>query len=265
MRVPALLLVLVLGGCATPKATSFATAERDPWEQSNRRIYGWNRKVDKVTLRPAAQAYRTAVPEIGRKAITSFFSNYGEPANFVNAVLQGKIKQALRTVDRFVVNSTLGVGGVNDVATDLGRPQEPEDFGQTFATWGIGSGPYIMLPFFGPATLREAVAFPLDFIIDPSDFTRNALLSPNWFVRGGQIAFRLTNTRARLIDAGGDQMLAGSLDEYTLVKSAYLQRRKSLLFDGSPPIEDDPFADPMDAPLDAPKADLQTPLPGAPN
>ncbi|WP_310496621.1 VacJ family lipoprotein [Sandarakinorhabdus sp.] len=269
------LLLLPLCACATPGATDLSRAEADPWEKSNRRIYAFNKRLDRYAIRPLSQGYRAVVPQAGRTAIGNAYRNYGEPANFLNAVLQGKIDQAMRTVDRFIVNSTLGVAGINDVATDLGRPREPEDFGQTFARWGIKSGPYLVLPLFGPSTLRDGLATPLDFFIDPADFARNALLSPTIPARAAQISLRIVDFRAQLTDAGGDKLLADSLDEYTLVKSAFLQRRRALLFDGNPPESDDPFAEPEDAatpnpapppeaPAEAPAEPVVTPSPPLP-
>ncbi len=249
------MLFLPLGACVTSRAGNLDVAEADRWEASNRRIYAFNKKVDRYALRPAAKVYRTVIPEAGRHGITNFFSNYGEPASFLNALLQGKIKQAFRTVDRFFINTVLGVGGLADNATDLGRPQEPEDFGQTFAAWGIKSGPYVMLPIFGPSTLRESFGLAFDLFADPSDIARNAALSPSLFVRGGQIAVRIVNLRARVSEQGADQLLADSLDEYALVKSAYLQRRIDLMYDGNPPyvaVDDGTVDDAVPAPVPAP-------------
>ncbi len=241
MRSPALLLLLgvTLAGCVTPRAGDMSRAEQDPWEKTNRRIYAVNKGIDKYGLKPAADVYRTVVPQSARTGVANAFSNYGEPSNMLNAVLQGKIKQAFRTVDRFLINSVLGIGGIADNATALGRPQEPEDFDQTFATWGIKSGPYLMLPFFGPSTLRGAFGLGTDFLTDPADIARNAISSPSFFWRAGQLAGRIVNLRARVSDQGGDALLADSLDEYTLVNSAYLQRQRSLIWDGNPPLDDE--------------------------
>jgi phospholipid-binding lipoprotein MlaA len=236
----------LLAGCATPKAGGMAVAEADRWEGTNRRIYQFNKNLDRKVLKPLANTYRTVVPIAARHGITNVYSNYGEPANFLNAVLQGKISQAFRTVDRFLINTTLGVGGLADNATDLDRPQEKEDFGQTFATWGIESGPYMVLPVFGPSTLRDSFGLAADVFLDPADFARNAAFSPSLYWRAGQIATRVINFRARLSEQGGDALLADSLDEYTLVKSAYLQSRRNAIYDGNLP------PDPEDESSDAP-------------
>lgn len=253
------LAALLLVGCASTGSTDLARAEADPWEKSNRRVYAFNKGLDRWVVKPITSGYRFAVPKPARNALTNAYGNYGEPANFTNAVLQGKFAQAFRTVDRFLLNSVLGIAGIIDVATDLGRPREPEDFGQTLARWGVKSGPYMVLPLFGPSTLRDGIMTPFDFFIDPADFARNALLSPGWGVRIGMAGGRIINFRNQLIETGADKLLADSLDEYTLAKSAFLQRRRLLLFDGQLPAEDDPFAEPPEelpptpVPADPPK------------
>lgn len=243
-RLVFLAALMLLAGCATSGSTDLARAEADPWERSNRRVHRFNKGLDRFVLRPTTMAYRTVVPPPVRSMVTNAYGNYGEPANFTNSVLQGKLAQAFRTLDRFLLNSTLGLGGIADVATDLGRPREPEDFGQTLARWGVKSGPYVVLPLFGPSTLRDGIATPIDFFVDPADFARNAALRPGWDVRIGMAAGRVINFRNTLIETGADQLLADSLDDYALARSAYLQRRRLQLFDGQLPAEEDPFAEP---------------------
>lgn len=235
----------IVSGCTTPHAGGFEVAEADRWEGTNRRIYAFNKNLDGAVLRPVANTYRAVVPKAARHGITNVYSNYGEPENLLNAVLQGKISQAFRTLDRLILNTALGVGGLADVATDLDRPQEREDFGQTFAMWGIQSGPYVVLPVFGPATLRDSFGLAADVLLDPADFARNAAFSPSLYWRAGQIATRLINFRARLSDDGGDALLADSLDEYTLVKSVYLQNRRNAIYDGNLPPEAEDDSDPV--------------------
>lgn len=237
-------------------------AEADRWEGTNRRIYQFNTRLDRAVLKPAANTYRAVVPIAARHGITNVYSNYGEPANLLNALLQGKISQAFRTFDRLIINSTLGVGGLADNATDLGREQEREDFGQTFAVWGIESGPYVVLPVFGPATLRDSFGLAADVLLDPADFARNAAFSPSLYWRAGQIATRLINFRARLTEQGGDALLADSLDEYTLVKSVYLQNRRNAIYDGNlPPEPEDDTETEDETPTEQP---AETPKPAAP-
>ncbi|WP_165768579.1 MlaA family lipoprotein [Sandarakinorhabdus cyanobacteriorum] len=256
---PALLLLL-LAGCATTGSTDLSRAEADPWEKSNRRVFAFNKRLDRWVVKPIATGYRAVVPKPARTAVANAYGNYGEPANFANSLLQGKIAQAFRTVDRFILNTTLGVGGVAEVATDLGRPKEPEDFGQTLARWGVKSGPYLVLPLFGPSTLRDGLMTPVDVFVDPADFTRNAWLRPGWDVRIAMSAGRIINFRNTLIETGADKLLADSLDDYALARSAYLQRRRLQLFDGNLPAEADPFADPAD---DAPPPPPAPALPPA--
>ena len=239
-RTLALLVLLALGGCATPRAGGMEVAEADRWEASNRRMYAFNSRLDRAVLKPLANTYRTVVPNAARHGITNVYSTYGEPGNILNALLQGKISQAFRSLDRLIINATIGVGGLADNATDLDRPQEREDFGQTFAAWGIESGPYVVLPVFGPSTLRDSFGLTADILIDPAEFARNAAFSPSFYWRIGQISTRIINFRARATEQGADQLLADSLDEYTLVKSAYLQSRRNAIYDGNLP------ADPLD-------------------
>jgi phospholipid-binding lipoprotein MlaA len=256
----ALLAALLLTACASTGSTDLARAEADPWEKSNRRVFAFNKGLDRWVVKPVTTGYRFVAPKPVRTAVSNAYGNYGEPANFINSVLQGKFAQAFRTIDRFLLNSTLGVAGITDVATDLGRPKEPEDFGQTLARWGVKSGPYVVLPLFGPSTLRDGIMTPFDFFIDPADFARNAWLSPGWDVRIAMASGRIINFRNTLIETGADKLLADSLDNYTLAKSAYLQRRRLQLFDGQLPAEEDPFAEPADEPAaEPPKANPPKP------
>lgn len=240
--------LLLLPACASTGSTDLARAEADPWEKSNRRVHNFNKGLDRWVVRPVTTGYRTVVPKPARTAVSNAYGNYGEPANFINAVLQGKLAQAFRTLDRFILNSTLGIAGISDVATNMGRPKEPEDFGQTLARWGVKSGPYMVLPLFGPSTLRDGIMTPIDFFVDPADLIRNAWLSPSWTVRIGVASGRVINFRDQLIETGADKLLADSLDDYALARSAFLQRRRLQLLDGQLPAEEDPFAEADEAP-----------------
>ena len=256
-RIVVATLLVAIGACATPHPGSMAEAYRDPYEKTNRKLYALNKGLDHYALLPAARVYRTVVPGAARHGVTNGFNNLGEPVSFINAVLQGKIKQAFRTVDRFMLNTVLGVGGLADVATDLGRPEEKEDFGQTFAVWGVNSGPYLMLPFFGPSTIRDGVGLGVEFAVDPIPYVRNAVLDWKFVDTVGEFGLKAIDLRSQLIDAGADGLLAGSLDEYATVRSAYLQHRQSQIYDGNPPDLDD-------APVnDAPLAPGATPPGGA--
>jgi phospholipid-binding lipoprotein MlaA len=256
--IAALLLVSTLSACATINPGSMAQAERDPYENTNRKVYKFNRGLDRYALRPAATVYRAVIPKPARTGVTNVFNNIDEPVSFINAVLQGKVKRAFRTVDRFLLNTTLGVGGLADVATKLGRPEQPEDFGQTLAVWGVKSGPYLMLPLLGPSTLRDLGGFGVDFATDPVTYARNAALNPNFVETAGQFALETIDLRSKLMDAGADGVLKSSLDEYATVRSAFLQQRRSAIYDGVLPDEDDEPVE--DAPL-APGATPPAPVP----
>ena len=246
-RLLLLLSALVVAGCATPRIGNNATAQADPYEATNRRVYAFNRGLDRYALKPAAQAYRTVVPQVARSGVSNAFNNIDEPLSFINAVLQGKIRQAFQTVDRFLLNTTLGVGGLNDVATGLGRGEQAEDFGQTLAVWGVKSGPYLMLPLLGPSTFRDLGGFGVDFATDPVSYASRATINLTTVESGAQFAAETIDLRSKLIDAGADGVLAGSLDEYATVRSAFLQRRAADIYDGIVPDDDD--APVEDAPL----------------
>ena len=241
------LLVLSLGACAAPHPGSNAPALRDPYEKFNRSMYGINRGLDKGIVTPATKVYRFAIPVVARRGITNIFNNLTEPLSFINAVLQGKPKEAWHTFKRFAINTTIGVGGLADHATGMGLPQESEDFGQTLAVWGVKSGPFLMLPFLGPSTFRDAGGAGVDFVSDPVPYARNAIFHPSFVAKAAQFTVQTLDLRSKLIDAGADDVLSSSLDEYATVRSAYLQRRQSQIYDGSPPDEDEMPVE--DAPL----------------
>ena len=255
------LLALAAGACATPHPGNNTRALADPYEKTNRKIYAFNKKLDKYAALPATRAYRAVVPGVARRGVSNVFSNIQEPLSFANALAQGKVGEALRTLDRFVINSVIGLGGLVDPATKVGHVEEPEDFGQTLAWWGINSGPYLMLPLIGPSTFRDGVGFAVDTVADPFDYGRAAVVHFTFPAKAGKFAAQVIDLRSRLIDSGADDLLANSLDEYATVRSAYLQRRQSLIYDGNPPdVEDDV---PADAPL-APGATPPAPAPPVP-
>ncbi len=225
----------LLAACATTPGDQLA-AKADPWEKTNRSIYKFNRGIDKAVVSPATNVYRAVVPQAAQHGVANAFGNATQPLSFVNALLQGKISQAFRSVDRFLINTTLGLGGLADHATDMGRPDEPEDFGQTLAVWGVKSGPYVMLPIFGPSTIRDAIGFAGEQFADPYQVALAANVNglPYYGVRG----LSLLNTRSYLMDTT-DGVLKGSADEYTTVKSAYLQYRENLIYDGDVPEEEE--------------------------
>ena len=218
------------------------------------------------SVTPATKVYRVVVPKPARNGITNGFNNLEEPISFINAVLQGKIKQAFRTIDRLLINTTLGVGGLADHATAMGRPEEPEDFGQTFAVWGFSSGPYLMLPLLGPSTLRDGIGTGIEFVADPVPYARKAAFHPDFLTKAGVFGGRIIDLRSKLVDAGADEVLKSSLDEYATVKSAYLQRRQFEIYDGVVPDDEAPVEDAPLAPgaTRQPRAEPPAPAPAAP-
>ena len=230
--------LLAVAGCAT-RPGSMAEAYRDPYEKFNRKVYALNKGLDRYALLPGAKVYRASVPAAARRGVSGGLSNLDEPLSFINAGLQAKPKEASHTLARFLVNTIFGVAGLVDVATDWGLPEQKEDFGQTFAVWGISSGPYLMLPFFGPSTLRDGVGLVVEYFADPVPYVRDRITPWHTINTVEEFGLKALNLRSSLIDAGADSVLAGSLDEYATVRSAYLQRRQSQIYDGNPPDEDD--------------------------
>ena len=228
--------MMLLSGCAT------TGDPRDPLEPLNRGIYKFNDGVDALLIRPAGSFYSQIVPEWMRTGVGNFFSNINDVIVAVNGLLQLKMNQAGSDVARLVVNSTVGVLGFFDVATGIGLEKHDEDFGQTLGYWGIGDGPYIVLPILGPSNARDAVGWVGDFYTWPityvdDDSTRNIL-----------IALRVVSARADLL-ATSSILETAALDPYAFVRDAYLQRRRNLVYDGKPPLEDDdPGADPKPKP-----------------
>jgi phospholipid-binding lipoprotein MlaA len=204
-------------------------AQVNPGEAANRGVYGVNDRADRALLRPVAKGYTKAVPGFLRRAVHNVLLNLGTPLVAVNQLLQGKPNEAFSDSGRFLVNSTVGIAGIFDPATKLGIEEHTEDFGQTLAVWGVPSGPYMVVPFWGPSYLRHAFGMIVEFFASPL-----RLISP---ARDRYIAYGVTiiDRRARLI--GPDEMIAG--DDYLFVREAYQQRREYLILDGA--VEEDPF------------------------
>jgi len=226
-------LVLLLNSCATVEPGQ--EPNPDPWEAWNRPVSSFNYILDRAILKPLAIGYRAVTPQFGEDAIGRIFSNVGEINNLVNNLLQGQPLQSGNSTGRFLVNSTIGLGGVFDVAAKLGlEKQDPEDFGQTLATWGVGSGPYLVLPFLGPSTLRDGPGLVVDWFLDPVNYIDEES------IRYSINAMDLVETRASLLDA--ERLISG--DYYLFVRDAYLQRREFLINDGE--LEEDDFDDFLD-------------------
>jgi len=225
-----LLAVVLMAGCATGKDP------RDPFEGFNRGVYTFNDELDKAILRPTAEAYRVILPQFVRSSVSNFFSNINDIVVALNNLLQGKFTAAYSDLGRVAINSTIGVLGLFDVASEAGIEKHDEDFGQTLGRWGVAEGPYIMLPFFGPSTGRDTVGRVGDYFSDPVSYvdpTRN---------RNQLWGTRVVSRRAELLDAS-TVLQTAALDPYEFVRDAYLQRRRSLIHDGNPP-RDREFLDP---------------------
>jgi phospholipid-binding lipoprotein MlaA len=222
-------LCVMLAGCAT---TGGATDERDPLEPYNRAIYNFNDTLDRAVLKPIAQGYKRVMPEPFNIAITNFFSNLNDVNVAVNNLLQLKVIDAASDVGRIALNSTLGFGGLFDVASRFGLRKHEEDFGQTLGYWGIGAGPYLMLPFFGPSTLRDAPGRAVDSYADPIVYVPDA--TPALILVG----FRLIDYRAYLL-ATEQTLDEIAFDRYIAIRNAYLDHREFLVYDGQPPQDED--------------------------
>jgi len=227
-----LFLIPMLSACTT--VPDEQRTESDPWEPMNRTLYSVNTTIDKVSLKPLAKGYEKVVPRTARTGVTNFMKNLVTPRSAVNNFLQGKPRAGFTELSRFLLNSTFGIGGLLDIATDTGIEARREDFGQTLAVWGVPSGPYVMLPFLGPAMLRDAVAWPVEIM--------SSLLYhyDNSSVRDKLYILRSIELRERLFAV--DRLLDDSKDPYITLRESFLQNREFAIYDGNPP-EDDEFFD----------------------
>jgi phospholipid-binding lipoprotein MlaA len=224
---PALIVcgALALAGCAT---TGEPTPS-DPIEGFNRGVYKFNDALDRGVLKPSAKAYVKVTPEWFRTGVGNFFMNLKGPGTIVNQLLQGKFREAGQDTGRFLLNTTFGLAGVIDVASMNELPQHDEDLGQTLGKWGVPPGPYLMLPFLGPATVRDGPSRIVDTFLEPLYWydTGNA--------RWVSLGLSILDDRARLLPL--DETLAETYDPYAFIRDAYLQRRQYLVYDGEPPEE----------------------------
>jgi phospholipid-binding lipoprotein MlaA len=222
----ALTLSALLSGCAT------SGNPKDPIEGFNRAMFAFNEGLDTVLIKPVAQGYDAVLPTPVKTGVTNFFGNIADLFIGINNLLQGKPDQALSDLGRVAINSTIGILGLFDVASEAGLEKHEEDFGQTFGRWGVGDGAYVVIPLFGPRTVRDTVGLVLDVKADPVGgidhvATRNSLA-----------ALRLIDTRADLLPA--DKVIEeAAIDKYAYVRDGYLQRRRNLIHDGNPPREAD--------------------------
>jgi phospholipid-binding lipoprotein MlaA len=228
----------LLAGCAT------SGNPKDPIEGFNRAMFAFNEGLDSAIIKPVASGYDAVLPSPIKTGVTNFFSNIEDLFIGVNNLLQGKVPEAFSDLGRVVINSTVGLLGVIDFASDAGLEKHDEDFGQTFGRWGVGNGAYVVIPVFGSRTARDTVGLILDSAVDPvGDHkprgTRNAAL-----------VLRLVNKRANLLPA--DKVVEeAALDKYSYMRDAYLQRRRSLIHDGNPPREAEANAEQTDPAVSA--------------
>lgn len=251
-RALAAVLCLVCAGCTTVSPPTEAPqgaaagvepgkslrAPVDPWEAFNRKVFAFNEAVDEAVLAPVARAYRDVVPSPVRTGVGNVFANVSDAWSAVNHLLQGKLQQSVEMSMRFLINSTLGFGGVLDIASEMRLGRDREDFGQTLGRWGLGTGPYLVLPLLGPSSLRDGFSLILDrraslpsLVPDPGDSNRLTLLG-------------VVQTRSELLSASRlvEQV---SLDRYVFMRDGYLARRRNQVWDGNPP--DEP-SDDVDSP-----------------
>ena len=231
------ILLPLFSGCSTLRPTDDPTAHisSDPIEGFNRSVYAFNDGADKLILRPVARTYDKVLPKPVKKGVSNFFSNLGEPLNIVNNLLQGKWERSLSSTYRFAVNSTVGLFGLIDVAKKHEVDIAKEDLGQTLASWGVGPGPYVMLPFLGPTNFRDgisraasgAVYFPTQEIGDES--STHAALN----------ILQIVDLRVSLLST--DKLLEQQIDQYSFLKSAYEQNRIRAIYDGSPPKKEEEY------------------------
>ena len=217
---------LALGGCAS------TGNPRDPLEPLNRGIYHFNDGVDNLIIKPVAEVYRGVLPQFVRTGISNFFSNIGDVIVALNNLLQGKFLQALSDVGRIALNTTVGILGFLDPATEVGLEKHNEDFGQTLGYWGIGNGPYLVLPILGPSTLRDTVGLIGDFKSNPLTYVH-----PN-SDRNALYGLYFVSRRTELLETS-KILETAALDPYEFMRDAYLQRRRNLVHDGAPPLDDD--------------------------
>ncbi len=227
LRTALLILLLALQGCATVTQPN----PRDPLESFNRTIFGFNDVVDKAVIKPVATGYRAVTPNWLRKGVGNFFNNLEDVWSAVNNGLQGRGQEFSDSVGRVMVNSTIGLLGVFDVASDLNIERHTADFGLTLGRWGVAPGPYVVLPFFGPRTLREVAGLPVDTrgmpVYNIGDQETRTLLP----------IVDVIDLRAKYLNAG-DVLEGAALDAYSFRRDAYFQRQRNIQYDGNPPEED---------------------------
>lgn len=222
-------VAIALVGCTTIQAARGGPGQRlDPWENWNRKVFNFNEDVDKAVLKPVATAYTNVIPQPVRRSVGNFFSNFADAWSAINNMLQGKFEAGFEDVTRVGANTLFGLFGILDVASEMGLEHHYEDFGQTLGRYGVGAGAYVVLPILGPSSVRDAAAIPVDRLASPPAFFDGT------GTQIGLTVLQIVNTRAGLL--GATRVIDDiALDKYTFVRDAYLQRRRSLVFDGDVP------------------------------
>jgi phospholipid-binding lipoprotein MlaA len=220
---------ILLSACAGTR-NQHTDPEIDPWEGFNRKMHSFNMKMDKAVARPVAKTYRAITPKPVQSGVRNFFKNIDYPVTFINQVLQGKFRESGISTGRFLINSTIGLLGLFDVATKMGIPDYDEDFGQTLARWGYEDSRYLMLPLFGPSTFRDGIGRSIYGYAHPVSYwaREDHFYTP--------MVVDLVQTRAAFLNQ--DDTLQDAYDPYTLVRDAWLQNRKYKIHDGNPPMID---------------------------
>jgi len=224
-RLLALSLVALIVGCASIPA-GVPPSPDDPWEPFNRSVFEFNEGLDKYVLKPVVSGYRFVLPEFIREGVYNFFSNYNDIYTALNNLLQGKPDYAFNDLMRVVVNTTMGLGGLIDLATPGGLEKHKEDFGQTFGVWGVPSGPYVVLPFFGPSSVRDTFGTVADL---ETDYLFKYI--PDVGLRNSLTGLRVVNARNTYYEAG-DLLDGAAIDKYSFLRDAYIQRRKYQINEG---------------------------------
>lgn len=213
-----------VAGCAT------GPNPRDPYEGFNRKVFAFNERLDKAVLKPVAKGYDKVMPEFARTGVTNFFNNLAVVVTTFNDAIQLKGEKVPVDIARFATNLTFGIFGLIDVATELRIENRNEDFGQSLGYWGVGSGPYVVLPFLGPSNVRDGAGLAVDFVVSPYYYWEDEA-----GVRWGLVAVNIVNTRANLLPA--ERLLDETgVERYTFLRDVYLQRREYLIHDGNPPV-----------------------------
>jgi phospholipid-binding lipoprotein MlaA len=227
-------MTLLVSGCAAPAKKD----PRDPFERVNRATYKFNDTVDRAVLKPVAKGYKKVTPGFVQTGVANFFSNLEQPTVIISDLLQAKFKPAFSDTGRFLMNTTIGLGGLLDPATSAGLDRNDEDLGQAFGKWGIGPGPYLMVPLFGPSDLRDGIGSIGQVYTDPVHYVERDAW--RYSINGVGVI----NLRAGLLET--DQALANTFDKYAFIRNAYLQRREYLVTDGAvtPSIDEEPLEDP---------------------